>query len=543
MIDELHVQNLALIADATLEPSSGLTVLTGETGAGKSALLSAIQLLIGDRASGDAVRDGAEGLLVEGRVVARDDPSDDGHVYVRAVTSQGRSKVSIDGSLATVAQLAQTVGATVDLCGQHEHQKLLSQASHLPLLDSWAGPEVAGARQAYAEEFDACNTAQAALDRLLAVRDEEASRVEDARFALARIDEVAPQEGELEELGASLPRLQHAEALAQAANAGYEAISGEGGALDALEGALSQLDGVADFDPALASIAESLRNATFPLEDASRDLRRYRDDVDFDPEALERAQARMSELKGIMRLFGPEMTDVLARREEARQLVSMVDDSERLEREARQRLAQAQDRLKRAADTLSALRQKAAPLFAQAVTRQMGRLHMSGASLHVDVDRLPRVQWTRSGADRVCFGYQPGEGMSVRPFAKIASGGEVSRVMLSVKVALGAGDDVETLIFDEIDAGVGGETARAVAEVLADLAQTHQVIVVTHLAQLAVRAQRHYVVDKRKGADGRLETHLELVEGEDRVHEVSRMLSGDEEEASLAHARRMLAEA
>lgn len=546
MLEELHVTDLALISDVTLEPARGLTALTGETGAGKSALLSAVKLLIGERASGDAVRDGSDGLSVEG-IVTRAQDADrfpDGHVVTRRVSAEGRSRCTVDGSLATVSQLADLVGATVDLCGQHDHQRLLSPANHLPLLDAWAGQGVERALSAYREAWGVRARAAAELDRVLQARSAEARRVEDARFALARIDEVAPQPGEREELEASLPRLENAEALATGANQGYEALSADGGAIDALNEALAAVEAVSGFDPELDKVCQTLRESVYPLEDAASELRRYRDDVDFDPQALDRAQSRMAELGGLMRMFGPTMEQVFARREEARQLVDLVDGSERLEREAREALDKAEAALSAAAEELSARREAGAPEFARAVTAQMGRLQMGGASLLVDVERLPRDQWTSLGADRVAFLYRPGAGMAARPFVKIASGGEVSRVMLSIKVALGSHDDVDTLIFDEIDAGVGGETARAVADVLADLARTHQVIVVSHLAQIAVRAQRHYVVSKRTSpADGRMETHLERVEGEDRVLEVARMLSGDVEQASVDHARTLLREA
>ena len=546
MLDELHVSNLALISDATLVPGAGLTVLTGETGAGKSALLSAIKLLIGERASGDAVRDGAEGLVVEGRFFLRaeGDACPDGHVASRRVSAEGRSRCSLDGAMATVAQLADVVGSTVDLCGQHDHQRLLSPANHLPLLDAWAGESVAAARASYEQAFDVRRHAAVELDRVLAARSEEASRVEEARFTLARIDEVTPQPGEYEELEASLPRLQNAEALASAANAGYEALSSDGGALDAVNAAISALEGVRGYDAELGKLADALTESTYGLEDASRELRRYRDDVDFDPEALARATDRMGELTGLLRSFGPRMEDVLAKREEAAALVALVDDSEELERKARAALDQADEALTQAAAALTQARSQAAPRFAAEVSAQMGRLEMAGAELIVDVAELPRAQWGRHGADRVEFLYRPGAGLAPRPFAKIASGGEVSRVMLSIKVALGGHDDVETLVFDEIDTGVGGSTARAVAAVLADLARTHQVIVVTHLAQIAVFAQRHYVVSKGLSpVDGRNETRLVAVEGEQRVREVSRMLSGDVDDASLEHARRLLAQA
>lgn len=544
MIDELHVTNLALIGDVAIEPAAGLTALTGETGAGKSALLSAVKLLVGERASGDQVRDGADALTVEGRVYRRDDGDSypDGHIAQRRVTAEGRSRCSLDGAMATVAQLSQTVGSTVDLCGQHDHQKLLAVASHLPLLDAWAGEAVEGARSSYEAAWRRRAAAAAELDRVLAARSESAARIDDARFAIARIEEVDPREGEYEELEALLPRLENAESLAEGANAAYEALQGEGGALDALNAALQALEQVGRFDPDLEAMADGLREALYPVEDAASSLRRYRDDVDFDPAALARADERMGALVGLTRSFGPRMEDVFARLEEARALVALVDDTDEAERRARTALDAAEGELAAAADALTRARKDAAPRFAASVTEQMGRLEMGGAQLLVDVARLDRARWGRQGADHVEFLYRPGEGLAARPFAKIASGGEVSRVMLAIKVALGSHDDVETLIFDEIDTGVGGSTARAIAAVLDDLARTHQVIVVTHLAQIAVVADRHYVVSKAASPlDGRPETHIDAVEGEERVREIARMLSGDESASSLEHARDLLA--
>jgi DNA repair protein RecN (Recombination protein N) len=539
MIDELHVRDLALISDVSIEPAAGLTVLTGETGAGKSALLSAIKLLLGERASGDQVRDGSAGLMVEGRLVRADEAAEcpDGHVVCRRVSAEGRSRVSVDGSMATVAQLGKVVGETIDLCGQHDHQRLLNPANHLGLLDSWAASEVAQAKAAYRAAWQARRDAQAELDRVEAAASETGARVEEARFAIARIEEVAPRPGEYEELEALLPRLEHAESLAAASNAAYEAVQGEGGALDALNVALDELERAGRVDPELQRIADALREAVFPAEDVAADLRRYRDDVDFDPGALAQADARMGELVGLTRTFGPRMEDVFARLEESRELVGLVDDSEAALARARSAVEAAERDLVEAAGVLSERRAAAAPRFASQVSTQMARLEMGGAELIVQVAPLARAQWSATGADRVEFLYRAGAALTPRPFVKIASGGEVSRVMLALKVALGENDDVETLIFDEVDAGVGGSTGRAIAAVLADLARTHQVIVVTHLAQVAVAAERHYVVSKGAGENGRPETRIEAVEGEARVREVARMLSGDLGASSLEHAR------
>ena len=549
MIDEIQVENLALIREATLVPARGLTVLTGETGAGKTALLSALKLLMGARADKDAVRDGEEALAVSGRFygIALDSletaGSDDLQelVATRRVTADGRSRVSIDGRMASVGELARAVAPTIDLCGQHEHQQLMKTSQHVRMLDAWAGEAVSQARTAYANAFEAASAAADELARVREAGEASSAKLDEARFVLQRIDAVEPREGEYDELADELARVEHAEALAVAASVAHEALAGEQGAIDALGSAISALDGAARYDAKLGEYAEALREAGYVLEDMARETRDYREGVEFDPEALAQQQERMASLQGLLRTYGPRMADVLARRAEAADLVSLVDDAAERERAARQELDRTEEALAQAAAVLAEARAEAAPRFAEAVTAQMGRLEMGGAQLVCDLAPLERAQWTKAGSQAVEFLFRPGAGMQARPLARIASGGEVSRVMLAVKVVLGEVDEVDTLVFDEVDAGVGGSTAVALADVLADLARTHQVIVVTHLAQVAVRGHAHYVVQKAAGDEGSMpETDLRQLAEDERPAEIARMLSGDATETSLAHARELL---
>lgn len=560
MIDEIQVENLALIREAALEPARGLTVLTGETGAGKTALLSALKLLMGTRADKEAVRDGEEALSVSGRfygafpaALAEGVEADDAGrseadscavdvelVVARRVTVDGRSRVTLDGRMASVGELARAVAPTIDLCGQHEHQQLMKPAVHVRMLDAWAGDAVAEVRAAYEEAFAAAAAAAAELARVREAGEASSAKLDEARFTLSRIDAVDPREGEYDELAADLAKVEHAEALATAANAAHEALAGEDGAIDALNGAVSALDGGARFDSSLGAYADSLREVGYVLEDVARETRDYRDKVEFDPETLAQQQERMAALQGLMRAYGPRMDDVLERRAEAADLVSLVDDAAERERAAQEAARAAEDALADAARALDAARVDAAPRFADAVGAQMDRLEMGGAQLVCELVPLERAQWTKTGPSAVEFLFRPGAGMQARPLARIASGGEVSRVMLAIKVVLGSTDDVDTLVFDEVDAGVGGSTAVALAEVLADLARTHQVIVVTHLAQVAVRGEAHYVVRKVEGEGGMPETDLRRLCADERPAEIARMLSGDATETSLAHAREML---
>lgn len=548
MIDEIQVRNLALIKQASLVPAPGLTVLTGETGAGKTALLSALKLLMGVRADKDFVRDGEQSLEVSGRFFGLanaegpdgDEEASDELVATRRVSSDGRSRVTLDGRMASVRELAARVASTIDLCGQHEQQQLMKPTAHVRMLDAWAGEAVAVPQNAYKQAFSQAKAAAEELDHVLNAGAASSAKLDEARFALERIDAVGPREGEYEELSARLARAEHAEALALAANRAHEALGGDEGAIDLLNSAIAALDEGGRFDADLSALADSLREAGFVLEDVARSARDYRDGVEFDPEALEQDQERMSALQGLLRAYGPRMVDVLAARDEAADLVSAVDDAAERERAARKKVDAAEQKLASTAQALDQARRAAAPQFAEQVTAQMSRLEMGGAELLCEVRPLPRESWTQAGPSEVEFLFRPGAGMQARPLARIASGGEVSRVMLAIKVVLGQADSVDTLVFDEVDAGVGGSTAVALADVLVDLARTHQVIVVTHLAQVAVRGNAHYTVNKVAGTDGKPQTNLQQLSAEQRPAEIARMLSGDATQASLAHAREML---
>ena len=539
MIDEIRVENLALIREASLVPCSGLTVLTGETGAGKTALLSALKLLMGERADASSVREGEAGLVVEGRFFkGADDP--EGFGVVRSVSADGRSRVKIDGSISSVRELASRVGSMIDLCGQHEHQSLLDSANHVRMVDSWAADTIAPILDDYRAKLHLARAAAAELARVTEASRSKGALLDEARFTVERISEVDPRLGEYEELEESLPRAEHAEALASAANDAQSLLSEENAALDSLNGAIAELQRMAGVDKKLSEFADSLAEASILIEDAAADLRRYRDSVDFDPEELARQQDRFAQLKGLLRQYGPTMDDVFARLESSKELLSLVDDAEERVKRARLELDAAESDLVQAARALMKARTVAGPRFCREVVRQMARLEMGGAEVLWDERELPRERWTDSGPSICELLYRSGSGLTPRPLKRIASGGELSRVLLAAKVVMGSADHAGTLVFDEVDAGVGGATARSLATVLADLAKTHQVIVVTHLAQVAVVADAHYVVRKADTGSGIPETSLVPVEGDERVAEIARMLSGDSSPESLAHARAML---
>ena len=540
MIDEIVMRNVALIREASMVPATGLTVLTGESGSGKTAFLSGLKLLVGERASADMVRDGAPLLEVEGRFISRGAPADDeGVIALRTVAADGRSRVRLNGSMASVGDLAEAVGASIDLCGQHEHQQLTKPASHLRMLDDWIGAALEPARLAYREAWTNAVQARKRHDELLQAGEADSARLDEARYVLGRIEAVNPQPGEYDELLDEVRRMENIEDLARGASGALEAVSGEGGALDSLNAAIASLQMAARIDSRLANEVQSLNDACYILEDASRSIDAAVPDLDsFDPARLEELQNRLAAFQGLMRNYGPTMEKVLARREAAAAILDTYANIDEALGKSERELRAAEKALAAAAEALSGLRADYAPRFAREVNGVLAELEMAGCAISCELARLPRERWTTAGPDQVAFMFRPTRDSEPRPLARIASGGELSRVTLAVKTVLGRTDAAETLVFDEVDAGVGGKAALAVGGVLRQLAESHQVIVVTHLPQIAVLADAHFVVERAGKVSP--ETNLREVTGEARVEEIARMLSGTADAASLAHAAEML---
>ncbi|MDR0350353.1 MAG: DNA repair protein RecN [Coriobacteriales bacterium] len=538
MLDEIHVRDYALVRDARLVFSPGCTVLSGETGAGKTALVGAIKLLIGERGDVVAIRDGASELVVEGRIVTDDEE----HIVVRRLSREGRSRCTLDDNMVAVGTLAERIGPLVDLHGQHEHQSLLAPAVQLAYLDRYAGEKGARALANYQGAWDACLAAADALEELRQASQASEQTLAAARQTVRDMEATAPQPGEYEELEQQLPILRNGESLAFASQAALDALRGgqEGqGALDALAAASRVLAQQAGVDVRLDELASQLESVVVTADDLAVSLRAYRDSVEFDPRALEAALDRLGALEALRRRYGTRMEDVFAAWQEATQQLALTGNlHERLEA-AEAQLTDAEQALEAAACKLTQLRAQTAERFARDLSSSLRELALEGASVAFSLQELPRAAWTRSGPVRYELTWQPSEAGTPRPLAKIASGGELSRVMLAIKTLQAAPDGQVSLVFDEVDAGIGGVAATAVAERIRMLASAQQVIVVTHLAQIAAVADRQFVVEKTL-ADGAAATSIREVFGDERVAEIARMLAGSTDEVALAHARRLL---
>jgi len=545
MLRRLTLRDVAIVAELEVELGAGFTVLTGETGAGKSILVDGLQLALGNRADVGLVREGAaraevsaefdtpaalRGWLDEAGFAA-----DDGLLLLRrTVDAQGKSRAWINGSPATVAQLRAAAEWLVDIHGQHAWQSLTRPAAVRALLDAQAGADTAALGAAWQHWRDALPRLQAAREQ----RDTLDRERERLAWQIGELDKLAPAEGEWDSLNAEQQRLAHGQALLDGARAALAAIGDDEPSADALTTrALAALDEVRRYDPDLGEVAEVLRAAQAHLEDAAHTLQSYLGRREPDPERLAELDARLGAWVSLARRHRrspAELPSLLAAwRAELRQL-DAATDLDALERGA----VAAEQAWRQEAERVSRLRRKAAPLLAAAVTQAMQQLGMAGGRFEVALTRLDAPQsW---GLEAVEFRVAGHAGSTPRPLAKVASGGELSRLALAVAVttALADGGGVPTLVFDEIDAGVGGAVADSVGRLMKQLGRTSQVLAVTHLAQVAACADRHFVVSKAPRG-GQTLSDVQPVDGEARVAEVARMLGG-ERLSGTAHAQALL---
>ena len=547
MITELRVRDLATIDDVTLALGEGLNVLTGETGAGKSMLVDALGLLLGGRAESGLVRPGAAKTIVEGaleisgaalrRLEERGLDADERRIVVRReVSAEGRSRAWVNGSPTTNAALADLGALLVDLHGQHETESLMRGDAQRDILDAYA--DAAGDRAAVAEAFGAAAQLRRDMEALERRRDEVRRRADYLRHVVAEIDRAKLQSGEDASLEQEARRLGQASTLSGHAARLAEALGdGDGGAQDAMSRAERALSALERADEAVATWRELLEAARANLDELARAASAYAEEVQDDPTRLAEVERRRDLLFGLMQKYGTDVDAVLAARAEAAAELDVLDTADLDLRALGARRDAATAALTTAAATLSERRRAAADRLARAVNRWLPRLGLPGGRFSVALDPLDAVQ--AHGAESVTFLVQLNAGIEARSLAKVASGGERSRLMLALKVVLARQDAVPSLVFDEVDQGIGGEVGAQVAEALAEVAARHQVLVITHLPQIAARADQHLVVTKRPRG-GIATSDVTRVHGEDRVLELARMLGDTESDVARKHAQQLL---
>lgn len=562
MIEELSIRDLGVIGEARLPLGPGFTALTGETGAGKTMVVTALGLLLGERADSQVLRSGSGSATVDGQwLIPADgsvasrvtdaggelDAASPGRVSLllsRSVSPEGRSRAVVGGRTTPVGVLNELGRELVVVHGQSDQVRLRSATAQRDALDRFAGENVAAVLQDYQENFRRWQSGQGELDVLVAEGDRRSREAEDLRAAIAEIEEVDPRRGEDVELSERAERLGNLEELRQSAAGALDLVSApptDDGrdVLGLLDQVRRHLDRVVGHDPALAPIVEAITSASFAVTEISAELSSYLGGLDADgANELEAVQERRAQLTALVRTHGTSLDDTIDFLDVgSSRLLELDNDSDRIER-LRGEVASDRERVIALADRLTELRRAAAATLASEVTGELSALAMPDASITVEVDDAG--DYSLAGHDQVTILLQPHKGAGPRPLGRGASGGELSRVMLAIEVVIAASDPVPTFIFDEVDAGVGGASAREVGKRLAQLARSAQVIVVTHLPQVAAFANNHLRVVK--STDGEFTaSSVQQLRGDERAEELARMLSGlADSESALIHARELL---
>ncbi|MBA5243653.1 MULTISPECIES: DNA repair protein RecN [Corynebacterium] len=559
MLAEIAISNLGVIRHASAELSPGLTVLTGETGAGKTMVVTGLRLLTGGRADASRVRTGADGAVVEGAFGTEELPeemreavgaiaagagaeADENGEYLvsRSVKASGRSSAHLGGRKVPAATLSELAGHLLTIHGQNDQLRLMAPEQQLAALDRF-DPAIQAKLDAYREAYTAWRAAAKDLKERTEKRLELAQEVDRLQFAIDEIDAVAPQAGEDEELVATINRLQDVDALREAAETalmaidGADAVGGVGGeeepASDLIGRAQAALEGASDQD--LRDLGARLGEVAGVLSDVSAELGSYTGSLPSDPEELERLLQRQQEIKGLTRKYAPDAAGVVAWRDKAGARLAKIDTSEGAVETLKAKVAELEQAMTKHAAALTKARTKAAGKLGEAVTEELHGLAMPKAQLTVNV---AKAQYGRDGADTVEILLAPNSALEPKPLATSASGGELSRVMLALEVILSESSSGATLVFDEVDAGVGGRAAVEIGRRLARLARGNQVIVVTHLPQVAAYADTHLHVSKDIG-DVAVTSGVAALQPEERIEELARMMAGmDDSDTGRAHA-------
>lgn len=548
MLVELRIRDFALIEEAALDFGSGLNVLTGETGAGKTIILSALGLLLGGRASAELVRSEAREAIIEGLFeldgetaspfsdLRSVDSADQSELLLKRIIAEGgRSRVMVDGELATVQNLSRIGTALVQIYGQHEQQSLLRAESHETILDRYAGLEPRLTR--YRDVYERAHDVSARLEKLARLERERANLIELARFRVAELERAELVEGEDDELSGERAILANAARLSAAAQESEEMLyGGEAAAVDIIARAEAQLAEAAELDKALAEPLEMLRAARANLEEAARTLGAYAGRIEADPARLEQVEERIQELSRIKRKYGGTIEEASRTLEASRAELAEIEGVEESKAELEAELARTLDELAAAARELSAARTAGASELKRKMESELHTLGMRSAVFETRLATLAAgnggfnadgIVLGPFGMDAVEFHLSPNLGQPPMALARIASGGELSRVMLALKRLEAQRRGIATMIFDEVDAGIGGEIAQIVGRKLKELSRYHQILCVTHLPQIAAFADRHFLVEKQERR-GSTRSRVRPLDGAERVEEIARMLAGAE---------------
>lgn len=544
MLLELHVKNLALIERADVEFGEGLNILTGETGAGKSIIIGSVSMALGGKASRDSIRHGADYAYIElvFSVKGEDrlralreldtEPTEDGLVIISRKITPSRSISRINDETVTAARLRQITGLLLDIHGQHEHQSLLYKSKHLEILDAYVKAQTQPAKKKMEEEYKNYCILKKRLSSFEMDHDARLREADFLRFEIQEIEEGNIKEGEEEELTARYRRFSHARRIAENLNEAYDSLQA-----DAVTRALRSVEQVTEYDEALQSIRDQLYDAEAILSDAGREISAYISSMEFDEESWRQTEERLDQIHSLQNKYGASVLAIQASLEEKRKRLEELENYDAFREQMEKKLKISTDHLCRLCTDLSEIRKKASVELVKRI--RSGLLDLNFLDVEFDMEFETLDHFTPDGWDEVQFLISTNPGQPMRPLKDVASGGELSRIMLAIKTVLADSDEIPTLIFDEIDTGISGRTAQKVSEKLSYIAGSHQVICITHLPQIAAMADIHFEILK-SASEGSTATTIERLGREKSIRELARLLGGAQiTEAVLKNAHEM----
>lgn len=554
MLSDLQVKNFALIDQVNINFKQGLNILSGETGAGKSIIIGALDLLLGARASTDVIRTAKDAAYIsaffqpsELEIIndilteAGVEKEQNGILIAREIKANGRNRTLINGQLATLRMVRKISRYLIDIHGQHEHQLLLDQASHLMILDAFIGSEIEALQEFIKENYAKY---QALNKELTEIDIDDAERVRELDILNFQIDEIEKaglKPGEYQALKEKYQSLSHGEEIYQNTTEVLNAISGDDysaqGLLDRMAVLKNKLESLKDYNKNLAKLNESFADIYYSLEEFSFELGDYCSSFNYDEEELSLIADRLDLLNSLFRKYGDSVEEILDYLAEVKAKKKKLENIEEKIAQIKQEKKELKNILTKKAEKLSEVRKKRAGEFETKLRNELQDLAMEDVSFELSFQKKALGE---NGIDRVEFLISPNKGEELRPLSKIASGGEISRIMLALKTITAGLDQVDTLVFDEVDSGVGGETAARMAEKLVNISKNRQIICITHLPQIATAGSHHYLIKKEKGKN-RTYTHIHSLDEQQRVEEIARMIGGTKmTEKTIAHAEEML---
>ena len=530
MLLELHVKNLALIEKADVEFGEGLNILTGETGAGKSIIIGSVTMALGGKAPKGSIRPGADYAYIElvfsvtgeeKRKALREldvEPTEDGLVIISRKLTSARSISRINDETVTMARLSQITGLLLDIHGQHEHQSLLYKSKHLEILDAYVKADTQPVKQTIADRYRIYRSLE---EKLRGFDLDAESRIREAdflRFEIEEIETSALKEGEEEELTSVYRRYSHSRRIAECLGAAYEAVEG-----DWLARALKEVEQASEYDESLGGVRDQLYDADSILRDAGREMSAYLDSMEMDEETFRKTEERLDLIHNLQAKYGPTVEAIFQKLEQKKKRLGELEDYDAHKKRMEQELEECRNGLEKLCTQLTGIRKKASRTLVKKIRQGLVDLNFLDVEFDMEFEKLDH--FTPSGWDGAQFLISTNPGQPMRPLKDVASGGELSRIMLAIKTVLADSDDIPTLIFDEIDTGISGRTAQKVSEKLMLIARSHQVICITHLPQIAAMADSHFEIAK-SASQGRTITTIRLLDRQASVEELARLLGG-----------------